>query len=52
MTAETFLKKLATDGGAIISSNDLSPEEIETARREDRFFVDEDGLGYVYEPID
>lgn len=52
MEAEKFLKNLATSGGAIVSSNDLSAEEIDAARQEGRMFVDEDGFGYIYEPID
>lgn len=50
--AVRFLKKLAEYGGAIVSSSSLSVEEIEKARQQKRMFVDDDGFGYVYEPID
>ncbi len=52
MKAEEFLKKLASDGGAIVSSNDLSPEEIDDAKTEERMFVDDAGFGYVYVSIE
>ena len=50
--AAKFLKKLAEYGGAIVSSSSLTPEEIEKARQQKRMFVDDDGFGYVYQPID
>jgi hypothetical protein len=50
--AAKFLKKLAEYGGTIVSSKDLSAEEIEKARQQKRMFVDDDGFGYVYQPID
>jgi len=37
-------------GGQIISSNDLSPEWINQARASDRMWVDENGLGFIWEP--
>lgn len=50
--AEKFLKRLAKTGGAIVSSNDLSAEDIAEARAGERMFVDDDGFGYIYQPID
>ena len=41
-----FLKKLK-NGGAIVCSGECSEIEIVDARLTDRFFVDEDGFGYV-----
>ncbi len=51
MKVEDLLKKLL-NGGAIVSSNDLSHEDVVKAREEDRLFVDEDSYGYVYVPIE
>lgn len=45
--ASEFLKRLAVEGGAIVSSARCSVEEIQQARREGRLFVDWQGLGYV-----
>ena len=42
-----FIQKLR-DGGVIISTNDMSAEEISEARAGGRMFVDADGFGYVY----
>jgi hypothetical protein len=47
MTAEALLKMLR-EGGHIKSSNDCSAFEIALARACHRFYVDEDGFGYVY----
>jgi len=49
---ERFFRKLAEDGGAIVSSNDLSAKEIDKASEEERMLVDDDGFGYIYVPID
>lgn len=49
-TIETLLSYLAQFGGQIISSNDLQPEWIEQARASDRIYVDDNSLGYVWEP--
>lgn len=38
---------LAEERGAVVSSADCSEMEIAFARTEGRFFVDDDGLGYV-----
>lgn len=48
---ENFLKKLR-EGGAIVSSNQCSTLEIDDARASNRFFVDEDGYGYVWRTHD
>ena len=45
-----LLSLLAEYGGKIISSNDLHPDLIAQARASNRMFVDEDCLGYVWEP--
>lgn len=37
-------------GGEIVSSNDLSSEDINQARASDRMFVDESGYGFIWEP--
>lgn len=44
---EELFKKLR-NGGAIVSTNDLSETEIAEARACNRMWVDEDGFGYVY----
>lgn len=49
--AEAFLKRLSKEGGAIVSSNDVTPDGIVFARSEGRFFVDENNFGYVWIPI-
>lgn len=41
---------LAEYGGSIISSNDLHPDLIAQARASNRMYVDENSLGYVWEP--
>lgn len=45
--ALSFLQKLSTEYGAIVSSGICSEMEIANARATDRFFVDNEGLGYV-----
>lgn len=47
-----ILKKVQEHGGAIVSSNECSQLEIDDARATDRFFVDEDGFGYVWRTQD
>lgn len=37
-------------GGKIISSNDLHPDLIKQAQAADRMYVDEKGLGFIWEP--
>jgi hypothetical protein len=51
MSAEEFLK-LLRDGGAITSSDEHSPEDIQIAMAEDRFFVDADGNGYIWDSFE
>lgn len=45
-----LLSMLAEHGGKIISSNDLHPDLIAQARASNRMYVDENSLGYVWEP--
>ena len=45
-----LLSLLAEHGGTIISSNDLHPDLIAQARQSNRMYVDENSLGYVWEP--
>lgn len=45
-----LLSLLAEYGGSIISSNDLHPDLIAQARESNRMYVDENSLGYVWEP--
>lgn len=52
VTADSFLKVLGKHGGAIVSSNDCSTDEIAIARQENRFYVDADSYGYVWVPIE
>jgi hypothetical protein len=52
MHAYEFLKLLARNGGAIISANDSTVEEIAAAKAEKRFYSDADEIGYVYVPIE
>lgn len=42
-----FLQRLASEGGAIVSSAACDETEIAAARNEGRFFVDNENLGYV-----
>jgi hypothetical protein len=49
-TANELFEYLKQYGGQIISSNDLSPEWIEQARASNRFYVDDNGFGFVWEP--
>lgn len=50
MSIEGLLELLAAHGGSIVSTASLSPEWIEQARASDRMYVDENSLGYVWEP--
>jgi hypothetical protein len=49
--AEAFLKRLSKEGGAIVSSNDVTTDGITFARAEGRFYADENNFGYVWIPI-
>lgn len=51
MEAEEFLRRLL-DGGAITSSNEATPDEISLAQAEDRFFVDSEGYGFIYDSFE
>ena len=42
-----MVRKLGAQRGAIVSSADCSVAEIAIARASGRFFVDDDGYGYV-----
>lgn len=42
-----FLMRLATEGGSIVCTNTLTPEQINTARVEGRMYVNSDGIGFV-----
>jgi len=50
VNAKGLLSLLAEYGGKIISSNDLHPDLINQARASNRMYVDENSLGYVWEP--
>lgn len=50
MNANTFLSLLGEERGAIVSSADCSEMEIAFARDQGRFYVDNDGMGYVMRP--
>jgi hypothetical protein len=45
--AIAFLQRLAQQGGAIVCSEACSEIELAFARKENRFFVDENNYGYV-----
>ncbi len=45
-----LLELLAKHGGSIISSNDLDSESINQAKASSRMYVDDNSLGYIWEP--
>ena len=47
MNPSDLITQLILEGGAIVSSNDCTPEEIATARAENRFAVDPAAFGFV-----
>jgi hypothetical protein len=49
-TIEDLLNLLASYGGEIVSTASLSPQWIEQARVSNRLYVDENSLGFVWEP--
>lgn len=49
-TINELLDLLALNGGKIVSTAALKPYEIENARQTGRMFVNEDSLGFVWEP--
>jgi hypothetical protein len=44
-----FLKRLAEQGGVIVPTSALTPEEVAEARADGRLYVDDEGYGYVHE---
>lgn len=50
ITIDKLLGYLAKHGGRIVSYNDLTPYEISQATASGRMHVDQDSLGYVWEP--
>jgi hypothetical protein len=50
VTFNSLLELLAMYGGKIISSNDLHADLIDQARAAKRMYVDENFLGYIWEP--
>jgi hypothetical protein len=51
LAASNFLRRLSLEGGEIVCSAGCSSSEIALAHKEDRFFVDANGLGYVLRPM-
>jgi predicted transposase YbfD/YdcC len=49
-TVEKLFKKIAYEGGTIVSSAECCEIEIAQARCCGTMFVDEDGLGYIWRP--
>ena len=47
-----LLKKLAGEGGKIVSSGNLTIQQIAEANACSRMYVDDSGLGYVWMPED
>lgn len=47
---DALLERLKTEGGAIVSSNDLSPMAIALGQAASRMYVDKDGFGFVHVP--
>jgi hypothetical protein len=47
LAASNFLRRLTIEGGAIVCSEACSERELAYAKREGRFFVDENNYGYV-----
>jgi hypothetical protein len=50
VSIEKLFSLLARYGGSIISSNDLCADLINQARAAKRMFVDDNSLGYIWEP--
>ena len=49
-SVQPLLDFLTQYGGKIVSSNDMHPLLIEQARASNRMYVDENSLGYIWEP--
>ena len=47
LAASNFLRRLTLEGGAIVCSEACSERELSYAKKEGRFFVDENNYGYV-----
>ena len=47
---ETLLELLSLHGGKIVSTASLKDYEIDQARKSDRIFVNDLGLGFVWDP--
>jgi len=47
---ETLLNYLKNYGGRIISSNELTPSDINEARLGNRMWVDNEGFGFIWVP--
>lgn len=45
-----LVEYLSKHGGSIVSSNDLNPDLINQAKASNRMWVDDNSLGYVWEP--
>ena len=45
-----LLELLAKHGGSIVSSNSLHPNLVAQAQSSNRIYVDENSLGYIWEP--
>lgn len=50
MTIQQLLEKAAF-GGYIINSSQCTVMEIAFARAEDRMYINEDGIGYIWRPL-
>lgn len=50
VTIKKLLKLLAQHGGSIVSTASLPVDFINQARASNRLYVDNNGLGYVWEP--
>ena len=49
---KAFIKRFVGLGYRLVSTGDLTELQISEAKKEDRFFVDSDNLGYVALPWD
>lgn len=49
-TLKTLLELLSLHGGEIVCTASLKPDQIEQARASGRMYVDENGIGYAWEP--
>jgi hypothetical protein len=49
-TAEQFLARAVTNGGRVVSSNDLNKWQLSEARVNNNFWISEHGYGWVILP--